>query len=126
MGMLVQVGGVLAPDVLVQLLDRMPVLVLPLLARSMDMGMRVLVRVGVLVGMRVDGAIGMLVLMGMGVRVDMSVRVVVRHLVRHNVVLHRRVIVLHRGTMLFYGQRQAAAYNTTRSGRWCGWRPPGS
>ncbi len=46
-----------------------------------------LMRVRVLVGMRMDGAIGMPVFVGVDVRVDMGVQVFVLNLGRHDIFL---------------------------------------
>jgi len=81
--MFVRLSQVLGAYVLVQLVDRVLVLVLRFLAGSVDMRMRMLVRVGV----RMDCAIRMLVLMGVDVRVDMRVSMLVLNLNCHEMFL---------------------------------------
>ena len=49
--------------------------------------MRMLMRVGMLVGMGMDRSIGMLVLVGVGMRVDVGVQVFVLDLGRHDMFL---------------------------------------
>jgi len=57
----------------VQLLHPVLVFVFRLFAGSMNVGMRMLLRVGVLVGMGMDRVVGMLVLVRMDVRVDVGI-----------------------------------------------------
>jgi hypothetical protein len=75
-------GPVSAGGVHVQLVDRVLVLVLQLLARGVDVGMRVLVGVGVLVSMRVDG-VPMRMLMGVDVCVGVRMQMVMLSMVSH-------------------------------------------
>ncbi len=70
-----------------QLLDGVLVDVLRFAARSMNVGMRVLVRMGVFVGVRMHRSVGMPVLVRVDVRMDMRVGVSVFDLGRHGVLL---------------------------------------
>lgn len=83
MRVFVQFGHVLGCSTLVQLLNRVLVLVFRLLAESVNMGMRVLVRVGVLVSVRVLGPVCVGVLVGVDVRMHVRVGMIVLNLIGH-------------------------------------------
>jgi hypothetical protein len=87
MGMLMQFGQVLGRGMFVQFLNRVVVLVLRLLARCMNVGMRMLVGVRMFVGVRMDRAIGMPMLVGVDVRVNVRVQMFVFDLGRHEILL---------------------------------------
>jgi len=71
----------------VQLLNRVFVNVLRLLARGMDVRVRMFVRMGVLVGVTVDRSILVPVLVDVAVRVDVGVSVLVLDSRRHGITL---------------------------------------
>ncbi len=72
-----QFGQVLGSGVLVQLLNRVIVLVFRFLAWGVNVGVRVLVRVGVLVSVRMLRPVCVRVLVVVDVRMDVRVRVFV-------------------------------------------------
>lgn len=82
-----QFGFVFGSGVFVQLLNRVLVLVFRFLTWGVDVRMRVLVRVGVLVGVRMLCAVCVRVLVGVDVGMHMRMRVSMFDLSRHGVVL---------------------------------------
>jgi hypothetical protein len=73
--MFMQFGQVLGRGVAVQLLHRVFVIVFRFLAWSMNVEMRMLVRMGVFVGVRMHCPVCMPVLVGMDMRMHMGVSV---------------------------------------------------
>jgi hypothetical protein len=94
-------GLVFGSGVTVQLLNRVLVAVFRFLAWSVNVRMRVLVRVGVLVSMRVYYAVSMRVLVGVYVRMNVGMRVFVLEWIVHDLFL----------------------LGTGEKGRFCGYRP---
>lgn len=85
--MLVQFGQMLGAGVFVQLFNRVLVVVCRFLAGGMNVEMRVLVRVGVLVGVGMLRPVCVRVLVGMDVRMHVNVRVSVLDLSCHGIFL---------------------------------------
>jgi hypothetical protein len=85
--MVVQFGRGLGAGMSVQNLDRVLVDVCRLLAWRMDLRMRMFVRVGMFVDVRMYDAVGVRMFVRVGVRMNVGVRVIVFDLIRHGVFL---------------------------------------